>query len=266
MAVAVVSDSTHYVPADGRGAARDPHRLAVRHWAGRTERESRMGGFGPFYDHLATTPTLPSTSQPSVGDFLEVYEPLLERGDDVLSIHLSGGISGTVALGRAGARRADRAGHRPRPHRGARLARRAAPGTASWPSPPRTPLPAAPGSRRPRPGRASCAPPCRSSSPWRRWSSCAGAGGSAARRPGSARRCGSSRSSRSTPRSCRSSACAPRRGPSSGSSTTSRRCATRAATASSSSTSGRPSRRSGWPRAGRSCSAARPRSCRRSGR
>jgi DegV family protein with EDD domain len=96
MAVAVVSDSTHYVPAE----------VVERHgihtvslyvtWAGRTEREAEMDGFGPFYDHLATTPTLPSTSQPSVGDFLEVYEPLLERGDDILSIHLSGGISGTV--------------------------------------------------------------------------------------------------------------------------------------------------------------------------
>jgi DegV family protein with EDD domain len=31
-----------------------------------------------------------------VGDFLAVYEPLLEDGSDVLSIHLSGGISGTV--------------------------------------------------------------------------------------------------------------------------------------------------------------------------
>src|SRR4051794_28101566 len=38
---------------------------------------------------------LPSTSQPSVGDFLAVYEPLLEDGHDVLSIHLSGGNSGT---------------------------------------------------------------------------------------------------------------------------------------------------------------------------
>ena len=96
MAVAVVSDSTHYVPA----AVVERHGIHTVSlyvtWAGRTEAESRMGGFGPFYDHLATTPTLPSTSQPSVGDFLEVYEPLLERGDDVLSIHLAGGISGTV--------------------------------------------------------------------------------------------------------------------------------------------------------------------------
>ena len=32
----------------------------------------------------------------SVGDFLAVYEPLIEQGSDILSIHLSGGISGTV--------------------------------------------------------------------------------------------------------------------------------------------------------------------------
>ena len=39
---------------------------------------------------------LPTTSQPSVGDFLAVYEPLIEQGGDIVSIHLSGGISGTV--------------------------------------------------------------------------------------------------------------------------------------------------------------------------
>ena len=38
---------------------------------------------------------MPGTSQPSVGDFLEVYEPLLEAGRDIVSIHLSAGISGT---------------------------------------------------------------------------------------------------------------------------------------------------------------------------
>ena len=31
-----------------------------------------------------------------VGDFLEVYEPLIEEGADIVSLHLSGGISGTV--------------------------------------------------------------------------------------------------------------------------------------------------------------------------
>ena len=38
---------------------------------------------------------MPSTSQPSVGDFLAVYEPLLDDGADIVSIHLSAGISGT---------------------------------------------------------------------------------------------------------------------------------------------------------------------------
>ena len=39
---------------------------------------------------------LPTTSQPSIGDFLAVYEPLLGDGHEIVSIHLSGGISGTV--------------------------------------------------------------------------------------------------------------------------------------------------------------------------
>jgi DegV family protein with EDD domain len=55
-----------------------------------------MPGFGDFYAFLKGGGELPSTSQPSVGDFLAVYEPLLEGGKDVVSIHLSGGISGTV--------------------------------------------------------------------------------------------------------------------------------------------------------------------------
>ena len=36
-----------------------------------------------------------TTSQPSVGDFISVYEPLLAEGREIVSIHLSSGISGT---------------------------------------------------------------------------------------------------------------------------------------------------------------------------
>jgi DegV family protein with EDD domain len=38
---------------------------------------------------------VPTTSQPSVGDFLAAYEPLLDRGMDIVSIHLSAAVSGT---------------------------------------------------------------------------------------------------------------------------------------------------------------------------
>src|SRR3712207_3123147 len=80
MPVAVVSDSTHYVPPEiVRRHGIETVSLYVS-WDGRTDRESQMGDFGAFYDHLERAETLPSTSQLSVGDFLEVYEPLLDRG------------------------------------------------------------------------------------------------------------------------------------------------------------------------------------------
>jgi len=98
MPVAIVLDSTHYLPRE----------LVQRHgfhvvslyvrWGTPPSdtREAELPDFDAFYDHLRSARELPSTSQPSVGDFLAVYEPLIERGDDILSIHLSGGISGTV--------------------------------------------------------------------------------------------------------------------------------------------------------------------------
>jgi DegV family protein with EDD domain len=48
-----------------------------------------------FYDRLIHGKILPSTSAPSVGDFLEVYEPLLGKKDEIVSIHLSSKLSAT---------------------------------------------------------------------------------------------------------------------------------------------------------------------------
>jgi DegV family protein with EDD domain len=98
--VAVVTDTTHYLPAE-IVRRHELHLVSLYvNWDGRTDRESDLPDYDGFYDHMRTAATLPSTSQPSVGDFLAVYEPLLEAGDDVLSIHLSGGISGTVEAAR----------------------------------------------------------------------------------------------------------------------------------------------------------------------
>lgn len=95
MSVAVVTDSTHYMPralADHHGV----HQVSLYvGWEGDQRRESELDGFDSFYEHLRTASDLPSTSQPSIGDFLAVWEPLLERGLDVVSVHLAGGISGT---------------------------------------------------------------------------------------------------------------------------------------------------------------------------
>jgi DegV family protein with EDD domain len=98
--VALVTDTTHYLPAEVV-QRHELHLVSLYvNWNNRTDRESDMPDYDGFYAHMRTAATLPSTSQPSVGDFLAVYEPLLEAGNDVLSIHLSGGISGTVEAAR----------------------------------------------------------------------------------------------------------------------------------------------------------------------
>jgi DegV family protein with EDD domain len=95
MAVAVVTDTTHYLPPDVV-AAYDLHLVSLYvRFGDDLERESEMPDFDGFYDRLRAAKDLPTTSQPSIGDFLAVYEPLLDAGHDIVSIHLSGGISGT---------------------------------------------------------------------------------------------------------------------------------------------------------------------------
>src|SRR5215212_3755909 len=94
--VAVVSDSTAYLP---RGLVEANSinlvSLYVNFGGERTERESDITDYGPFYEELRRAEELPTTSQPSLGDFIEVYEPLLADGGEVVSVHLSGGLSGT---------------------------------------------------------------------------------------------------------------------------------------------------------------------------
>jgi DegV family protein with EDD domain len=56
-----------------------------------------------FYEMLVKSRQLPTTSAPSVGDFQETYERLLEETDSILSIHLSGKLSATVRIAQAAA-------------------------------------------------------------------------------------------------------------------------------------------------------------------
>src|SRR3954471_4986306 len=94
--IAVVTDTTQYLPSE----VIERHGIELVslyvNWDGRTDREADLADYDGYYDFLRSAGELPSTSQPSVGDFLSVYEPLVAEGADILSIHLSGGISGTV--------------------------------------------------------------------------------------------------------------------------------------------------------------------------
>lgn len=49
-----------------------------------------------FYEFLRAASELPTTSQPSTGDFVEVYSRLGEQADAIVSIHLSERLSGTI--------------------------------------------------------------------------------------------------------------------------------------------------------------------------
>jgi DegV family protein with EDD domain len=48
-----------------------------------------------FYDKLQKAKDLPTTSAPSVGDFLDIYREVLKETDEVISIHLSSKLSAT---------------------------------------------------------------------------------------------------------------------------------------------------------------------------
>ena len=57
-----------------------------------------------FYRLLEATDSLPITSQPSAGDFSETYRQLAVTDPDILSIHMSSGLSGTYNAAQAGAK------------------------------------------------------------------------------------------------------------------------------------------------------------------
>jgi DegV family protein with EDD domain len=94
--VSIVTDTTHYLPRE-IVAAKGIHEVSLYvTYQGQQTRESElMQDFDAFYEGLRSAEELPTTSQPSIGDFLAVWEPLLREGEDVVSIHLGSGISGT---------------------------------------------------------------------------------------------------------------------------------------------------------------------------
>ncbi len=97
MPVAIVSDTCHYLRPD-LVATNQIHQVSLYvHRRGETLRESEIDDYDAYFQRLGSDAELPTTSQPSIGDFLGVYEPLLEQGNDIVSIHLAGGMSGTVA-------------------------------------------------------------------------------------------------------------------------------------------------------------------------
>jgi DegV family protein with EDD domain len=92
---AVVCDTTAYLPSEliaSQGIRTISLYVTVD---GQQEREAEIADYAGFYERLRASEGGATTSQPSIGDFLSVYEPLLDDGREIVSIHISAGISGT---------------------------------------------------------------------------------------------------------------------------------------------------------------------------
>jgi DegV family protein with EDD domain len=98
----VVCDSTCYLPAEliaSQGIETVSLYVSID---GEQQRETEIGDYGAFFERLRASEGGATTSQPSIGDFVSVYEPLLAAGREIVSVHISAGISGTFeAAGQA---------------------------------------------------------------------------------------------------------------------------------------------------------------------
>jgi len=94
--IKVVTDSTAYLPQDFI----EQHDIRVVPlnvlFGSRGYQEGIDLDYEQFYRMLAEAEELPTTSQPAAGDFLTVYKELVEAGHEVISIHISSRLSGTI--------------------------------------------------------------------------------------------------------------------------------------------------------------------------
>lgn len=102
--VAIVVDSTAYIPQ----ALVEQYRMHIIpllvNWSGDSLRDNVDITPDDFYQRLESAKEMPSTSQPSAGEFFDLYSKVAEEAESILSIHISSELSGTVASAHAAAK------------------------------------------------------------------------------------------------------------------------------------------------------------------
>ncbi|MCI0845728.1 MAG: DegV family protein, partial [Chloroflexi bacterium] len=96
MAIRVVTDSTSDLPAE---LVQRWHITVLPCYVMADDVSYKDGvdlSHDQFYSMLTSGSRLPTTAQPSAADFQQVYEELLGQGHQVVSIHVSGKLSGTL--------------------------------------------------------------------------------------------------------------------------------------------------------------------------
>ena len=101
--IAIVTDSTAYLPTE----IIQEYQLSVipliLHWGNKTYRDGVDITPEAFYKQLETAEVMPTTSQPSVGEFHELFQELSEKAEAIVGIFISDALSGTMDSARAAA-------------------------------------------------------------------------------------------------------------------------------------------------------------------
>jgi len=94
--IALVTDSTSNLPESfiNRHQIKTAHLVLI--WGEKTLRDGIDITGEEFYKQLKTAEVMPTTSQPTVSEFIDIYKPLVQAGKKVLSIHISDKLSGTI--------------------------------------------------------------------------------------------------------------------------------------------------------------------------
>ena len=107
MAIKVVTDSTSDLPADvAESLGIEVVPLNV-HFGSDVYKDRVNLMPDTFYDKLINGDVLPTTSQPSVGEFIDVYERLGSDADGIVSVHVSEKLSGTMNSARQASQQAN---------------------------------------------------------------------------------------------------------------------------------------------------------------
>jgi len=95
--IKIVTDSSAYLPAD-LVQQHDIHVIPLRVLFGeQVYRDEIDLSHREFYRMLTEAETLPTTSQPSAGEFFDLYSELSKDGHEIISIHISSKLSGTIS-------------------------------------------------------------------------------------------------------------------------------------------------------------------------
>ena len=101
--IAILTDSTAYLPTEMIIRYNIQVAPLKVHWKGETYRDGIDLTPQDFYTRLEKETELPTTSQPSIQEFIQMFERLAQNYDEIVAPLISSGISGTVSSAQAAA-------------------------------------------------------------------------------------------------------------------------------------------------------------------